>query len=54
MMNFFLKAEYYIVVVVHIKGGIKILQSRSYIHVATRGVPFTRAHLYTNVLFFLY
>ena len=30
-----------------------VLQSRSYMHVAARGAPFTRAHhLYTNVLFF--
>jgi hypothetical protein len=32
-----------------------VLQSRSYMHVAARGAPFTRAHhLYTNVLFFFY
>jgi hypothetical protein len=32
-----------------------VLQSRSYMHVAARGAPFTRAHhLYTNVLFFFF
>lgn len=31
-----------------------VLQSRSYMYVAARGAPFTRAHLYTNVLFFFY
>ena len=34
---------------------IRVLQSRSYMYVAARGAPFTRAHLYTNdVLFFFY
>ena len=33
---------------------IRVLQSRSYMYVAACGVPFTRAHLYTNVLFFFY
>ena len=31
-----------------------VLQSRSYMYVAARGAQFTRAHLYTNVLFFFY
>ena len=31
-----------------------VLQSRSYMYVAARGAQFTRAHLYTNVLFFFF
>ena len=44
--------------ILYIKGKvfkIRVLQSRSYMYVAARGAPFTRAHLYTNdVLFFFY